>query len=76
MKENVLIGKLLPVGTGMKRYRDIKLDSDLNQFADLDFDDEFADYADYEDGGIADTEEMAEVPDDAVVAIDIIGSEE
>ena len=76
LKENVLIGKLLPVGTGMKRYRDIKLDSDLNQFADLDFDDEFADYADYEDGGIADTEEMAEVPDDAVVAIDIIGSEE
>ena len=29
LKENVLIGKLCPVGTGMKRYRDIKLDSDL-----------------------------------------------
>ncbi|MDD6038601.1 MAG: DNA-directed RNA polymerase subunit beta' [bacterium] len=28
MKENVIIGKLIPAGTGMKRYRDIKLDSD------------------------------------------------
>ena len=28
MKENVIIGKLIPAGTGMKRYRNIKLDSD------------------------------------------------
>ncbi len=67
LKENVLIGKLLPVGTGMKRYRDIKLDSDLNQFADIDFDDDFADF---------ESEEMPEVPEDAVVAIDIVGDEE
>ena len=67
LKENVLIGKLLPVGTGMKRYRDIKLDSDLNQFADIDFDDDFADF---------ESEEMPEVPEGAVVAIDIVGDEE
>ncbi|MBQ9828189.1 MAG: DNA-directed RNA polymerase subunit beta', partial [Lachnospiraceae bacterium] len=28
LKENVLIGKLIPAGTGMKRYRHVKLDSD------------------------------------------------
>ena len=28
LKENVLIGKLIPAGTGMKRYRDIKLSTD------------------------------------------------
>ena len=28
LKENVLIGKLIPAGTGMKRYRDIGLSSD------------------------------------------------
>ncbi len=27
LKENVLIGKLIPAGTGMKRYRTVKLDS-------------------------------------------------
>lgn len=28
LKENVIIGKLIPAGTGMKRYRSVKLDSD------------------------------------------------
>ncbi len=28
LKENVLIGKLIPAGTGMKRYRSVKLDTD------------------------------------------------
>jgi len=28
MKENVCIGKLIPAGTGMKRYHDVKLDVD------------------------------------------------
>ena len=29
LKENVLIGKLIPAGTGMKRYRSVKLDTDF-----------------------------------------------
>ena len=29
LKENVLIGKLIPAGTGMKRYRSVKLDTDI-----------------------------------------------
>ncbi len=39
LKENVLIGKLIPAGTGMKRYRSVKLDSDLNMDDELLFDD-------------------------------------
>ncbi|MCH5273750.1 MAG: DNA-directed RNA polymerase subunit beta', partial [Lachnospiraceae bacterium] len=31
LKENVIIGKLIPAGTGMKRYRNVKLDSDLQE---------------------------------------------
>ena len=30
LKENVLIGKLIPAGTGMKRYRSVKLDTDMS----------------------------------------------
>ena len=29
LKENVIIGKLIPAGTGMKRYRSVKLDTDI-----------------------------------------------
>ena len=29
LKENVIIGKLIPVGTGMKRYRNTKLNTDM-----------------------------------------------
>ncbi len=46
LKENVIIGKLIPAGTGMKIYRNIKLDSDVNDDDTLDFDDDdFADFA-------------------------------
>ncbi|KIR01970.1 DNA-directed RNA polymerase beta' subunit [Lachnospiraceae bacterium TWA4] len=31
IKENVLIGNLIPAGTGMKRYRSVKLDTDKDQ---------------------------------------------
>ena len=45
LKENVLLGKLIPAGTGMKRYRDVKLDSEVGTLAfdeneDIDFDEE------------------------------------
>ena len=39
MKENVIIGKLIPAGTGMKRYRNIKLDSDIDMQEELSFED-------------------------------------
>ena len=39
LKENVIIGKLIPAGTGMKRYRSIHLDSDIDENAEIDADD-------------------------------------
>ena len=57
MKENVIIGKLIPAGTGMKIYRNIKLDSDVNDDVTLDFDDDdFADFAEEEAVGVIDTD--------------------
>ena len=57
MKENVIIGKLIPAGTGMKIYRNIKLDSDVNDDDTLDFDDDdFADFAEEEAVGAIDTD--------------------
>jgi DNA-directed RNA polymerase subunit beta' len=50
LKENVIIGKLIPAGTGMKRYRDVKLDTSLE--------DEMA--AEYADDEPADTAVAAE----------------
>jgi len=43
LKENVIIGKLIPVGTGMKRYRNTRLSTDETEtisFDELDLDDE------------------------------------
>mgnify|MGYP000805530702 FL=1 len=57
MKENVIIGKLIPAGTGMKIYRNIKLDSDVDDDDTLDFDDDdFADFAEEEAVGVIDTD--------------------
>ncbi len=39
MKENVIIGKLIPAGTGMKRYRNIRLDSQVNTEETINYDD-------------------------------------
>ena len=33
LKENVIIGKLIPAGTGLKRYRDIQLDTGMPEEA-------------------------------------------
>ena len=43
LKENVIIGKLIPAGTGMKRYRNVKLDvsgTDDYKYDEFDEDDE------------------------------------
>ena len=59
LKENVIIGKLIPAGTGLKRYRSIRLESDMAvdveiMFDDMDMDDE-SDFA----------EETSEIPEEA-----------
>ena len=40
LKENVLIGKLIPAGTGMKRYRSVKLNSDISMDDEIVFEDD------------------------------------
>ena len=42
LKENVILGKLIPAGTGMRRYRDVKISTDEDDFTigdEIDFDD-------------------------------------
>ena len=34
LKENVIIGKLIPVGTGMRKYRDVNLDTGMHEEED------------------------------------------
>ena len=51
LKENVIIGKHIPAGTGMRKYRDIKLNTEMEMEDELDFEDDF----DFEFG---DAEEM------------------
>ncbi|MCD8084259.1 MAG: DNA-directed RNA polymerase subunit beta' [Clostridiales bacterium] len=69
LKENVLIGKLIPAGTGMKHYRSVRLDSELDEDDDILLDDDddilFSDEEDVmeevpEVFDIDDTEEPAE----------------
>ena len=43
LKENVIIGKLIPAGTGMKRYRSVKLDTDMNMDDEMLLSDDFDD---------------------------------
>jgi DNA-directed RNA polymerase subunit beta' len=55
LKENVLIGKLIPAGTGMKTYRSVKIDSEyVREVPEYDED------AEYDDDIIIDDEELAE----------------
>ena len=69
MKENVIIGKLIPAGTGMKRYRNVHLNTEYMQDEaeddDILFDDEM-DYDEVEDmaADAAAEEVTEEVADD------------
>jgi DNA-directed RNA polymerase subunit beta' len=40
LKENVIIGKLIPAGTGLRRYRNVKLNTDVDMESTLNFDDD------------------------------------
>ena len=60
LKENVIIGKLIPAGTGMKRYSDIRLNTDYNEAIKRQID-ELEDAAEYlGEPEIAQIEEAAE----------------
>ncbi|MDO4317756.1 MAG: DNA-directed RNA polymerase subunit beta' [Lachnospiraceae bacterium] len=69
LKENVIIGKLIPAGTGMKKYRTVKLDTDseILQQNQEGYEEEFRPLG-------SDAYEPAEelVSDDAVYADDVV----
>ena len=58
LKENVIIGKLIPAGTGMKRYRNVILDSDAKLAATINVP---------EDEALTDEEETAMDPVDEAI---------
>ena len=71
LKENVIIGKLIPAGTGMKRYRDVSLSTDYQETDEFSLDDDM----DYDD--IDDAEDMdLDIADDLVVEEDFDDVEE
>ena len=57
LKENVIIGKLIPVGTGMKRYRSIRLDSDISENDDILIEEEY-DEDDFDDIPMTEEDEI------------------
>jgi DNA-directed RNA polymerase subunit beta' len=63
LKENVIIGKLIPAGTGMKRYRSIRLDSDICEDDDIVIDDSFEE------------DEMAGASQDDVLETEVVEEE-
>ncbi len=80
LKENVIIGKLIPAGTGMRRYRDTRLSTDENLLSRLQMEDEleFEDgsYEDEEFENADDMEEIEELDGDIDEAEEFVEAEE
>ncbi len=65
LKENVCIGKLIPAGTGMKRYRNTKLNTD--ELDIISFDEGFGEEEEFSfDDGLQDDMESSELDDNEV----------
>ena len=66
LKENVLIGKLIPAGTGMKRYQNVKLNTDLLMEDEIFFDED----EDFEDEEILENDAEPDFMEDEDDIID------
>ena len=64
LKENVIIGKHIPAGTGMRKYRDIKLNTEMEMEGELDFEDDF----DFEFGDAEEVKQEGASDEEAVTA--------
>ena len=66
LKENVIIGKHIPAGTGMRKYRDIKLNTEMEMEDELDFeaDFEFGDAEEVKQEGASDEEAVTATSED------------
>ena len=78
LKENVIIGKLIPAGTGMKRYRDVKLNTDLKDEDSLSVSEEEDDIMDIDDDEeILDLDEVSDdIEEDMKETFDEEGAED
>ena len=68
LKENVIIGKHIPAGTGMRKYRDITLNTEMEMEDELDFEDdfdfEFGDAEEVKQEGASDEETVTATSED------------
>ena len=78
LKENVIIGKLIPAGTGMKRYRSTMLDTDNHLMGTVSFDeDDYLEEIDfYEPDGEEDLDDLDDFEDEAEMADDMENPEQ
>lgn len=58
LKENVIIGKLIPAGTGMRKYRDVNLDTGKKPEEEVELEEDFEDFDMIEN--VEEVEESAE----------------
>lgn len=65
LKENVIIGKLIPAGTGMKQYRAVKLNTDVSMDDDIVLDDDELILSDDEDS-IEEAQEVFDIDENEV----------
>ncbi len=68
LKENVIIGKLIPAGTGMKRYQDVELDTGIVYDESEDEDDDL--YAEEETDELIEVVEVLEDEEDAAAPLE------
>ena len=71
LKENVIIGKLIPAGTGMRRYRDVKLTTDIPREPEeieeeeiLVSEEEISDETDFIEEELIEEEELISAPEE------------
>ena len=79
LKENVIIGKHIPAGTGMRKYRDIRLDSDKELEDEVDLDEEAGlqdDFAESEEMDVEELEDLSGLGYDDLDEADELDSED
>ena len=75
LKENVLIGKLIPAGTGMKRYRSVKLNTDVEPDDEIVLSEDFGEDFGMDELSMAEEHE-ADAPDAETAEADTAEAEE
>ncbi len=75
LKENVIIGKQIPAGTGMRRYRDVKLSTEFEETDELSFEEDDFDEDAFDANDFGGEELFFDEMDDAEDAEDVLEDE-